>query len=117
MDAARLAEIHPGGQFAYNHDIKTGDHFPLERREIGQCIEALRRTQIGKQIHFLAQSQKPPLGLHAKVKIIVFRSTHRTKKHGVAGLRLRQGIVVQRSAVNIIGAASDKVLADLEFQL
>jgi hypothetical protein len=41
MDAARLAEIDAGGQFADDHDVETRDHVLLERGEIGQRVEAL----------------------------------------------------------------------------
>jgi hypothetical protein len=46
MDAARLTEIDARGQLAHDHDVEPGDHVLLERREVGQRVEALRGRRL-----------------------------------------------------------------------
>ena len=65
-DAARLAEVDARGQFADDDDVQTGDDLALQAGEIGQRVKALRRAQVRKQVHLLAQTQKAALGFDAK---------------------------------------------------
>jgi hypothetical protein len=53
--------INPAGQLAHDHQIETGDELALEARRVGERIEHHRRTQIGEQIHFLAQPRDAAL--------------------------------------------------------
>jgi hypothetical protein len=114
MDAARLAEIDAGGQLADDHDVEAGDHVLLQRREIGQRVEALGRAQVGVEVHLLAQAQEPTLGLHGEVEHVVFRPAHGAQQDRVDLLRLGHRRVGERRAVGVIGRAADEVLADVE---
>src|SRR5262249_37149640 len=88
LDPARRAEIDPAGQLAYDHQLETGDELTLEARRVGECVEYHGRTQIGEQIHLLAQPQDAALGTQLERQLVPFRPTHGAEQHGVAGERL-----------------------------
>ena len=98
-DAARLAEVDAGGQLAHDHDVEPGHHLALQRGEVGERVEALRRAQVGVEVHLLAQPQQPALGLHREVEVVVLRPADRAEQHRVRRLRPRHRRVGQRRAV------------------
>ena len=113
-DAARLSEIAAGCQLAHDHDVEARNHLGLQGRETGQRVEALRRAQIGEEIHLLAQAQKPPLGLDREIEVVIGRAAHGAEKHGIHFLRLRHGFIGERHAMGIIGRPPHKIFADIE---
>ena len=113
-NTARLAKVDARRQFANDHDVQPGHHFPLQRREIGKRVKALRRAEVGKQIHFLAQPQQTAFRLHAEIQRVVFRSTHSTQQNSVRRLRLCHRVVMQRRAVLVISTAADQILGDIK---
>ena len=93
FDPSGLAEIHTAGQFANDQNIQPRNQIRLQRRRINQGIEHDGWAQIGIQIHFFAQAEQAAFWLHREVQIIPFRPANGTKKNGIRGLSLIQGIV------------------------
>src|SRR3546814_20936815 len=75
LDAAWLAEIDAAGQITHDHDVEAADDVGLQRAGLDQRIEAFRRTQAGKQVHFLAQAQQAALGFPVAGPDVTLRAT------------------------------------------
>src|SRR3546814_10395351 len=75
LDAAWLAEIDAAGQFTHDHDVEAADDVGLQRAGLDQRVEAFRRTQVGEQVHFLAQAQQAALGLLVEGQVVPLRAT------------------------------------------
>ena len=98
-------------------DVEAANDIRLQRREIGQRVKTLRRTQVGEQVHFLAQAQQATLGLQAEIQIVILRAADSSQKDGIHLLRLFHRGVGQRHTVFVIGSTPDKILADIKGQI
>ncbi|CAI8221740.1 MAG: Uncharacterised protein [SAR116 cluster bacterium] len=83
VDAARFGKIGSAAQLAQDHDIKARHNLGLERRCLDERGKDNGRTQIGKQVHFLAQCQQATLGLQFECQIIILRAADSPEKHRV----------------------------------
>ena len=114
LDAARLAEIDPGGQLANDHDVETLDHLKLQGRGLGKGVEDGRRSQVGEQVHLFTQAQKAALGLLLERQIVPLRPAAGTEEHRIAGQGVGHRLVGQGRPVGVDGGAADESLVDVE---
>ena len=114
VDATRFAKVDARGQFAHDHDVQTGNDLFLERREIGQRVKALRRTQVAEQVHFLAQTQQTAFRFDTEVEVIILRATDGPQQDGIDLLGFGHRFVSQWRAVSVIGAAADQILGHVK---
>ena len=114
LDAARVAEVDAASELAHDHDVEALDHLELEGGGLGQGVEDHRRTQVGEQVHFLAEAQEAALGLLLEGQGVPLGAADgaqqdRVRRHGVGHGRIGQGGIV-----GVEGGAADQVFRDLE---
>ena len=117
LDAARLAEIDPAGEFADDQDIQSGDQLGLERGRLGERGEHDRRAQIGEQLEVLPEPQQAGLGPDVEIDTVPLGSAAGAQQHRVGLHRRRQRRLGQRHAMGVDGGAADQILGDVEGRL
>ena len=82
--------------------------FALEARGSPPAPDSsIGRAHIGVQPEILAQPQQPGLRPHVVRHLVPFRPADRAEDHRVGGLRLGHGLVGDRDAMRVVGAAAD----------
>ena len=117
VDATRFAKIDPRRQFAHDHDVEAGNEFFLQARKICQGVKTLGRSQISKQVHLFAQTQKTTFGFDRKIQIVIRRTTHSAEQHGVYLLRFGHRVIVQRCAMLVISCATNQIFGDIKMHV
>ena len=106
--AARLAEIHVAGQFADDQNIKSGNHFRLQRRCTSQLRIQNRRTKIGKQIQVFAQAENCLLRAQRTFQCVVFPVADRAEQNRIGFFRQLQRAFRQRMAVRCVSGTANR---------
>ncbi len=86
----------------------------FKRRGADQRVEHHRGPEIGEEAHLLAQAQQAALGPHRERQLFPFRPADRAEQHRIGRLGVRHGLVGDRRALGVVGAAADQTFAGVE---
>ena len=109
LDLLRLAEIDAAGQLAHDHDVEAVDAVALQRGGVGERRVADRRAEIGEELEILAQAQQACFGALLVRHTVPFGTADGAEHHGIGLKRAPHGLIGNRLAMGIVGAAADEV--------
>ena len=102
-----LAEVNVAGQLAADENVEAvADDFRLDRAGVSERLVHLRRAQVDEQTERGAQTEQRLLRTLFTWNLVPLRAADRAEQHGIRVLADLDGLLGQRNAVLVDGAAA-----------